>query len=82
FPAQRGTDDSPDGRALRVIAESARAQFTALGLKIVESTGTPQVTLTGPSGSLERSWKGYAPAKDILFLLRQRFGEPRPVPQP
>lgn len=75
-------DDSPDGRALRVIAESARAQFTALGLKIVESTGTPQVTLTGPSGSLERSWKGYAPAKDVLFLLRQRFGEPRPVAQP
>lgn len=75
-------DNSPDGRALRVIAESARAQFAALGLKIVESTGTPQVTLTGPSGRLERSWNGYAPAKDILFLLRQRFGEPRPVAQP
>lgn len=75
-------DDSPDGRGLRVIAESARAQYAALGLKVVESDGPPRVTLRGPRGQLERQWTGYAPAKEVLWLIRQRMGAPRPAAQP
>jgi hypothetical protein len=86
-PWQSGTltisrDNSHDGRGLRVIAASARAQFTARGLKVVETEGPPQVSLRGPNGRVEREWKGYVPAKDVLWLIRQRIGEPRPANQP
>lgn len=74
-------DDSRDGRGLSVIAASARAQFMARGLKVIELEGPPQVTLRGPKGAVEKEWKGYAPAKEILFLIRQRMGEPRPASQ-
>lgn len=75
-------DNSRDGRGLRVIAASARAQFAARGLDITETEGPPQVTLRGPKGNLEKEWKGYVPAKEVLFLIRQLMGEPRPLAQP
>lgn len=75
-------DDSRDGRGLRVIAESARAQFASKGLKVVLIRGVPRVRLTRPDGAPEREWEGYAPAKEVLWLLRQRMGEPRPLAQP
>lgn len=75
-------DNSRDGRGLRVIAASARAQFAARGLNVTETEGPPQATLRGPKGNLEKQWKGYVPAKEVLFLIRQRMGEPRPLTQP
>jgi hypothetical protein len=72
-------DDSADGRGLRVIAASARVQFEALGLTVEEIEGPPQVNLSGPEGETEREWKGYVPAKDVLWLIRQKMGEPRPA---
>jgi hypothetical protein len=85
-PWQSGTlvisrDNSHDGRGLRVIAASARAQFTARGLKVVEAEGPPQVSLRGPNGRVEKEWKGYVPAKEVLWLIRQSMGEPRPANQ-
>jgi hypothetical protein len=70
-------DGSRDGRGLRVIAESARVQYSALGLRVVELTGPPGVVLSGPNGRQERVWKGYAPAKEVLWLIRQFMGAPR-----
>jgi hypothetical protein len=70
-------DGSRDGRGLRVIAESARVQYSALGLRVVERTGPPGVVLSGPNGRQERAWKGYAPAKEVLWLIRQFMGAPR-----
>lgn len=70
-------DGSRDGRGLRVIAESARVQYSELGLRVVERAGPPSVVLSGPDGRQERAWKGYAPAKDVLWLVRQFLGAPR-----
>lgn len=72
-------DNSRDGRGLRVIAESARVQFAARGLRVVETEGSPRVRLRGPAGRIEKEWTGYVAAKDALWLIRQRMGEPRPA---
>ncbi len=73
-------DESHDGRGLRVVAESARAQYGALGLEVVESPGEPGVRLYSPGGDLVQSWDGYAGPAQVLYLLRRHYGEPRPRP--
>lgn len=71
-------DDSRDGRGLRVVAESARAQYESLGLEVVEAEGKPGVRLYSPEGDRVQSWTGYSSAAQVLYLLRRHYGEPRP----
>ena len=69
-------DGSNDARGLRVLLESAIAQYEAKGLKVVETAGAPRVTYRDAGGKLVRSWDGYAPASEVLWLVRQRMGPP------
>lgn len=69
-------DESQNARGLRVIAESAKAQFTAKGLRVTETRGSPQVIYRDARGAVVRAWDGYAPASEILWLVRQRMGPP------
>jgi hypothetical protein len=71
-------DQSPDARGLRVVAESARAQYESLGLEVVEREGRPAVHLYSPAGDRVQSWTGYAGAAQVLYTLRRHYGEPRP----
>ena len=73
-------DGSDAARGLQVLAESARAQYACIGLAVVEVAGAAAagVRLLSPEGDLIRSWKGYAPAADVLYTVRRHYGEPRP----
>lgn len=71
-------DSSHDSRGLRVVAESARAQYESLGLEVVEVAGKPGVRLYSPEGDRVSSWTGYASAAQVLYTLRRHYGEPRP----
>ena len=72
-------DDSDDSRGLRVLAESARAQYESLGLEVVESAGRPAIRLLAPNGDRVKSWSGYAPASEVIYFLRRHYGEPLPL---
>lgn len=69
-------DSSDDARGLRVLMESARAQYGALGLQVGERKGHPKVEYRNSSGDLVRSWTGYAPAVEVLWNVRERMGPP------
>jgi hypothetical protein len=69
-------DGSADSRGLRVLLRSARAQYAAKGLRIEERAGAPCVDFLGEDGQLVKSWQGYAPAAEVLWLVRQHVGEP------
>ena len=69
-------DQSNDARGLRVLLESAKAQFESQGLKVVEAAGSPRVTYSNAAGKVVRRWDGYAPASEVLWLVRQRMGPP------
>jgi hypothetical protein len=69
-------DGSNDARGLRVLLESAKAQFEAKGLRVTETQGAPRVTYKDAGGRVVRAWEGYAPASEVLWLVRQRMGAP------
>lgn len=63
-------------RGLRVVMESAKAQYGARGLEVTETDGPPCVEYFDAGGRLLRKWEGYAPAAEVLWLVRQRLGPP------
>jgi hypothetical protein len=69
-------DESADSRGLRVVMESAKAQYSSKGLRIIEQRGSPRVEYMSADGKLIRSWEGYAPASEIIWLVRQSFKSP------
>jgi hypothetical protein len=73
-------DESPGARGLRVLAESARAQYAALGLEITEARGKTGARLYSPAGKPVKTWDGYAGPAEVLYLLRRYYGPPRPQP--
>lgn len=69
-------DESDEARGLRVLIESARIQYRARGLKVVERGGAAGVEYRDAQGRVVRAWKGYAPAAEVLWAVRQRLGPP------
>lgn len=69
-------DESDASRGLRVVMESARTQYEARGLKVEECSGAAGVEYRNARGTVVGSWKGYAPAAEVLWAVRQRLGAP------
>jgi hypothetical protein len=69
-------DESADSRGLRVVMESTKAQYNSKGLRVIEQRGSPRVEYTNAEGKLIRSWDGYAPASEVIWLVRQNLGAP------